>query len=374
MGLMLMMEINYGKILVVDDSKTDRLIVKNMLSDYQVITAADGIEALEMLDFHQDIDLLILDLDMPRMNGFELLERMKVNPEYSKVRTIILTNYDEIDNEVRGLSLGAVDYIRKPLNIESLRIRIDIHLRLKNAQKLIESDNERLDGMVAQKTAELVTVRDVTIHALVGLLEVRNIESGNHTVRTQKMMKALCNHLKTKKEYRELLTDTYIKEIVATTPLHDIGKVGIPDHILLKPGKLTQDEFTIMKKHVDYGITALKDEIHGDEEIPSFIKTAISIIGNHHERYNGNGYPKGLKGKEIPLEGRLMGIIDVYDALMNKRVYKPSFEFSETINIMEKEKGEHFDPEILEAFFEIKEEIAEISIKYNQEFENREVL
>lgn len=129
-----------------------------------------------------------------------------------------------------------------------------------------------------------------------------------------------------------------------------------------------------MKKHVDYGIAALKDEIHGDEEIPSFIKTAIAIIGNHHERYNGNGYPKGLKGKEIPLEGRLMGIIDVYDALMNKRVYKPSFEFSETISIMEKEKGEHFDPEILEAFFEIKEEIAEISIKYNQEFENREVL
>lgn len=371
---MLMMEINYGKILVVDDSKTDRLIVKNMLSDYQVITAADGIEALEMLDLHKDIDLLILDLDMPRMNGFELLERMKVNPEYSKVRTIILTNYDEIDNEVRGLSLGAVDYIRKPLNIESLRIRIDIHLRLKNAQKLIENDNERLDGMVAQKTAELVTVRDVTIHALVGLLEVRNIESGNHTVRTQKMMKALCNHLKTKNNYHELLTDSYIKEIVATTPLHDIGKVGIPDHILLKPGKLTQDEFTIMKKHVDYGIAALKDEIHGDEEIPSFIKTAIAIIGNHHERYNGNGYPKGLKGKEIPLEGRLMGIIDVYDALMNKRVYKPSFEFSETISIMEKEKGEHFDPEILEAFFEIKEEIAEISIKYNQEFENREVL
>ncbi len=362
-----MVDVNYGKILVVDDSRTDRLIVKNMLSDYEVLTAGDGVEALSEMDKNLDIDLMILDLDMPKMNGFQLLEVMQKNPDYTSIRTIILTNFDEIEHEVKGLSLGAVDFIRKPLNIESLRIRIDIHLRLKNAQKLIESDNERLDAMVAQKTMELVTTRDITIHALVGLLEVRNIESGNHTIRTQKIMQVLCEYLKTKEQYKNILTENYIKDIVATTPLHDIGKVGIPDNILLKPGRLSEEEFEIMKKHVDYGIIALKDEIHGEDQIPSFIKTAMSIVGNHHERYDGSGYPNGLKVEDIPLEGRLMGIIDVYDALMNKRVYKPAFEFTETITIMEKEKGKHFDPEILDAFFEIKDKVHEISMKYSQE-------
>lgn len=362
-----MVDVNYGKILVVDDSRTDRLIVKNMLSDYEVLTAGDGVEALSEMDRNQDIDLMILDLDMPNMNGFELLELMQKNSEYSGIRTIILTNFDEIEHEVKGLSLGAVDFIRKPLNIESLRIRIDIHLRLKNAQKLIESDNERLDSMVAQKTIELVATRDITIHALVGLLEVRNIESSNHTIRTQKIMQVLCDYLKSKKKYKSILTENYIKDIVSTTPLHDIGKVGIPDNILLKPGKLNSEEFNIMKKHVEYGIIALKDEIHGEDQIPSFVKTAMCIVGNHHERYDGSGYPKGLKGEDIPFEGRLMGIIDVYDALMNKRVYKPAFEFNETITIMEKEKGKHFDPEILDAFFEIKDKVYEISKKYSQE-------
>ncbi len=275
-----------------------RLIVKNMLSNYEVLTAGDGLEALTEMDRNQDIDLMILDLDMPNMNGFELLELMQKNPDYSSIRTIILTNFDEIEHEVKGLSLGAVDFIRKPLNIE------------------------------------LVATRDITIHALVGLLEVRNIESSNHTIRTQKIMQVLCDYLKSKKKYKSILTENYIKDIVSTTPLHDIGKVGIPDNILLKPGKLNSEEFNIMKKHVEYGIIALKDEIHGED---------------------------------IPFEGRLMGIIDVYDALMNKRVYKPAFEFNETITIMEKEKGKHFDPEILDAFFEIKDKVYEISKKYSQE-------
>ncbi|AFA47229.1 HD domain-containing phosphohydrolase [Acetobacterium woodii] len=355
------------KILIVDDSTTDRLIISAMLTDYETLTACDGVEAMAVIAKNPDIDLVILDLNMPKMNGFEVLEAIRKNPEYRKIRTIILTNYDEVDNEVKGLELGAVDYIRKPLNIQSLLIRINIHIKLKSIQKMIEQDNQRLDAMVLKKTKEVAATRDITIHALVGLLEVRNIESSNHTIRTQWIMKLLCNHLKTKKQYQDILTEAYVQELITTTPLHDIGKVGIPDNILLKPGKLTEAEFEIMKKHVDYGVNALQNEIYSDDDVPSFIKTAMEIVGAHHEKFNGSGYPRGLSGKAIPLPGRLMAIIDVYDALTSERVYKPAYDFDCSIKLMKSESGEHFDPDIVEGFMEIKESIFDVSRKFTQE-------
>lgn len=355
------------KILIVDDSTTDRLIINSMLMDYDTLTACDGLEAMELIKKNLDIDLVILDLNMPNMNGFEVLEALAKNPEYHKIRTIILTNYDEIDNEVKGLELGAVDYIRKPLNLQSLLIRINIHIKLKSIQKMIEQDNKRLDALVLKKTREVAATRDITIQALVGLLEVRNVESSKHTIRTQWIMKLLCEHLRIKEKYKDILTEAYVNELVTTTPLHDIGKVGIPDNILLKPGKLTIDEFTIMKKHVEYGVNALQNEICNDEDVPSFIRTAMEIVGTHHEKYNGTGYPKGLSGEEIPLPGRLMAIIDVYDALTSKRIYKSAYDFAYSIDWIEGESGKHFDPDIVAGFLEIKESIFDISRKYIQE-------
>ncbi len=352
------------RILIVDDSATDRLIISNMLGDYDTLTASDGQEALHVIATNSDIDLIILDLNMPVMNGFEVLEALRLDPRCRKIRTIILTNYDEIDNEVKGLELGAVDYIRKPLNIQSLRIRIDIHVKLQRAQKIMEQDNKRLDEMVLKKTREVIATRDITIQALVGLLEVRNIESSKHTIRTQQMMKILCEHLRTKAKFQDLLSDDYLNELVTTTPLHDIGKVGIPDKILLKPGKLTDGEFEIMKKHVLFGVDALMNELYLDEEVPHFIKTAMETIGSHHERYNGTGYPAGLAGEAIPLPGRLMAIIDVYDALTNKRVYKEAYDFDEALEYIRSESGQHFDPEIVAAFFEIKDDFKKITQSY----------
>lgn len=360
------------RILIVDDSATDRLIISRMLNDYDTLTASDGLEAMKLIDDNADIDLIILDLNMPNMNGFEVLEALQKGREYRKIRTIILTNYDEIDNEVRGLELGAVDYIRKPLNIQSLRIRIDIHIKLKRAQKMMEQDNKRLDGMVLKKTKEVLATRDITIHALVGLLEVRNIESSKHTIRTQRFMKILCEHLRTKAKYQDILTEDYVHELVTTTPLHDIGKVGIPDKILLKPGKLTDEEFEIMKKHVIYGVEALKNELYSDEDVPDFIKTAMENIGTHHEKYNGTGYPEGLTGESIPLPGRLMAIIDVYDALTNKRVYKDAYDFDYTINYIISESGNHFDPDIVTGFLEIKDDFLEITQHYASTAETEE--
>jgi putative two-component system response regulator len=353
------------KILVVDDSKTDMIIIKSILNDYNLLFANDGIEALEIIEKDSNIDIMILDLNMPRMNGFEVLKAMNSKPEYKKIVTLILTNYDEAENEIKGLDLGAVDYIRKPLNLESLRKRIEIHINLKNSNKSLEENNMILEKTVYERTKELVLIRDITINALIGLLEVRDIESSNHTKRTQWIMEALCEHLSTKEQYSTILSPTYIKELFNTAPLHDIGKVGIPDCILLKPGKLTDEEFEIMKKHTTYGVNALKYEIDEDNTV-SFIKTAIEIIAGHHEKYDGSGYPKGLKGEEIPLPGRLMAIVDVYDALISKRVYKPAFTHEEALSFIKLQKRKHFDPTIVDSFLDIEKQIKEITDKYTQ--------
>lgn len=242
---------------------------------------------------------------------------------------------------------------------------MSVTTELEELQALSKTLNiQMLNSMVLKKTIELIATRDITIHALISLLEVRDIESSNHTIRTQRMMETLCEHLKTKEQYQQQLSHVYIDELVTTTPLHDIGKVGIPDKILLKPDKLTPEEFEIMKKHVDFGVEALRNEAYCDQDIPSFIKTAIEIVSAHHERYDGTGYPLGLAGEKIPLPGRLMAIIDVYDALMSKRVYKPSYEHKEAIEMIRSEIGSHFDPYIANSFLEIEDKIYQIWRQY----------
>jgi putative two-component system response regulator len=352
------------KVLIVDDSKTDVMMISGMLRDYELRVACDGIEALETMGREKDIDIIILDLNMPRMNGFEVLEAIKDDPAGSSMVTLILTNYDETDNEIRGLELGAVDYIRKPLNIRSLRKRLELHVSLKNAQKALEQHNQALEKAVRDRTEECNRTRDLTIHALLGLLEIRNIESCNHTRRTQWIMKALCEHMRFKGPYQTILTPAYTNELFDTSPLHDIGKVGIPDSILLKPGKLTAEEFEIMKRHTTYGVEALSCE--GFESVDlSFIKTASELMGTHHEKYDGSGYPNGLKGKDIPLSGRLMAIIDVYDALVSVRVYKPAYSHAQALQIIAEGRGSHFDPDIVDAFFDIEDKVKDITAQFS---------
>lgn len=348
------------------------MLIKSMLFDYNLLVAYDGLEAMDIVRESPPVDIMILDLNMPRMNGFEVLEALQKEPRYKKITTLILTNYDEIENEIRGLDLGAVDYIRKPLNMSSLRKRIEVHLNLRKANRSIKEYNRVLEEKVSTRTRELVVTRDITIHALIGLLEVRNIESSNHTVRTQWMMKVLCEHLKTKEKYADVLNDEYICELFKTAPLHDIGKVGIPDNILLKPGRLNPDEFEIMKKHTTFGVEALKHDTKSSLSV-TFINTAIQIVGTHHERYDGTGYPDGLKGEEIPLCGRLMAIIDVYDALTNKRVYKPAYSHERALEIILSERGRQFDPDIVDAFVEIEKDIQRVAQTYIQHNEPEEV-
>lgn len=350
-------------ILIVDDSKTDVAIIKSILEDYRLTVAYDGLEAMEIIKRNPDISIVLLDINMPLMDGFEVLKAIYTDLKLDYLNVIILTNYDEVENEIKGLELGAVDYIRKPLNLQSLRKRIEIHAKLQNARKNLEQYTADLEQAVDLRTAELVMTRDLTIRALLNLLEVRDIESSNHTKRTQLMMKVLCEHLRMNDKYKDILTDDYIALLCSAAPLHDIGKVSIPDGIIFKPGKLTFDEFEIMKKHVEFGANSLSPS-YGCSISSPFISVALEIILTHHEKYDGSGYPRGLKGEEIPLSGRLMAVIDVFDALVNKRVYKPAYSYEESFNIMNEGRGSHFDPEIIDAFLNIEGEIRKISGRY----------
>ncbi len=352
-----------SKILIVEDSQIDQLIIQDILKDFKCTSASDGIEAFEVLEREPDIRMIILDLNMPRMNGFEVLEKLRQDPAEYDVSVIILTNYEEIENEIRGLELGAVDYIRKPLNSQSLLKRIQVHLNLIRVRNEIKDYNHQLEEKVRIRTKELEKSRDVTVNALLGLLEVRDLESSNHTKRTQLMMHAFASHLAEKPNYAKHLTPEIIKRLYKTAPLHDIGKVGIRDQILLKPARLTPEEYTIMKEHVKFGVEALTMEL-GSKYADDFIRTAVELIGAHHEKFDGTGYPKGLHGEDIPLSGRLMAIIDVYDALTSKRCYKEAFDFSLARQILIDEKGKHFDPHLVDAFLEIEDEIIAIAIEY----------
>ena len=347
------------KVLIVDDSRAEIVLITELLHDMEVESAQDGVEALAKLEQETLYDIILLDLYMPRLDGFGVLERLRERASSPPV--IILTNADEVDMEVRGLDMGAVDYIRKPVNRKSLHKQIEIQLALRDSDRIIREHNETLQREVAQRTEEALQATEITIHSLIQLLEVRNIETSNHAKRSSRMMAILCNGLQEQQIEGYELSEKTVQELVRTAPLHDIGKVGIPDSILLKPARLTEEEYAIMKQHVLYGAKALEYQSSSSEEAIAFIGTAKLIILHHHERYDGTGYPQGLSGDDIPLPGRLMAIIDVYDALTSDRVYKKAITHEQALEIIRQERGRHFDPVITDVFISLGDRIRETS-------------
>ncbi len=341
-------------ILAVDDSHTDRTIIASFLVDHEVLTASNGAEGLSIVESRPDIDLILLDLHMPKMNGFEFLEQCSHRD--FRVPVMILTNSEELDNEIKGLEMGAVDYVRKPLNFLSLQKRIEMQLRILQGRREIVEYNRHLEEVVEQRTAEVRRTNEITIAALVRLLEIRSIETSDHSVRTRMMMGKLARKVSAKGEDGYKLTERAIQDLVATAPLHDIGKVGIPDAVLLKPGRLDDTELEIMRTHVIRGVEALEYSLEESEAKISFIETAKELIASHHEWFDGSGYPAGLKGTDIPLGGRLMAVIDVYDALTHKRVYKDALSHTDALAVMAEEAGRHFDPVVFDCFISIVED------------------
>ncbi len=355
-------------ILVVDDEAINiRLLMEALKGEYRILVATSGEQALNQLDKHSDISLVLLDVNMPGMSGIEALDEIKKNDKWADLPVIFVTAMDQEGDEADGLAKGAADYITKPISMAIVRARVSTQLILQKAKKELAEQNKILEKRVLERTREISHTQEVIIYSLTSLAEARDQETGKHIIRTQNYVKALANLLRKHPDYKACLdNDHIIDSLFKTAPLHDIGKVGIPDKILLKPGKLTEEEFEIMKTHATLGGDALiKAEKSLSGNGATFLKYAVEIASTHHEKWDGSGYPKGLTGQDIPVSGRLMAIADVYDALISKRCYKPAFSHEESLGIMKKGQGNHFDPIMLEYFIENGELFKQIADEFS---------
>jgi putative two-component system response regulator len=345
-------------VLVVDDVEMNRLILGEILkNDYLILTAENGKKALEVLRNAAILPkIILLDVFMPEMNGYQLLEVMKADESFKRIPVIFITTSD---SESEALSAGAVDFISKPFLPEIVKLRVKNQVELKKY-------SDSLEQMVAEKIAEATSTLDNTLQAIANIIEYRNLESGSHVKRTQFFCKALIDYLiETNSVYAEELKANEPDIIVKAMALHDVGKIGIPDKILLKPGKLDQDEYTIMKTHTTVGKNIIEEMMKAvKDEDSTYLRHCLDIAYCHHERYDGKGYPQGLKGNEIPLAARLASLADVYDALVCARVYKAAFSYEETIKIISDGRGTQFDPVLTDAVIAIQDRFKEISLQY----------
>lgn len=354
---------SYARILIVDDERFHLNVISELLGEeYTTIVAKSGEKALEIAR-SQHIDLILLDVLMPEMDGYAVCEQLKRIENTKDTPIIFLTAKSSVEDQAKGFDLGAVDYITKPVSPPIVRARVKNHLALYSANKSLLTQNEHLEDLVAKRSAEIVKTQDVAIYCLTSLVETRDNETGDHIRRTQNYVKILAEYLKDHPRFKDQLNDEVIAMMFKSAPLHDIGKVGIPDHILLKPGKLTPEEWEIMKTHAALGEESIRksEALYGTS---SFLHYAKEIAGAHHEKWNGQGYPRGLQGDEIPLSGRLMAVADVYDALISKRVYKSEFTHEKAVELILSEKGQHFDPDIVDAFAALVNEFNAIAHKY----------
>jgi len=338
------------RILVADDERINLTVLVELLrGEYRISVAKNGAQALERALCEPHPDLILLDIIMPGMDGYQVCERLKADERTRDIPIIFVTAMGDEHDEARGLELGAVDYITKPLSPSIVKARIRTHLTVREARDFLKHQNRILEHKVQERTRELALTQDVTILCMASLAETRDYETGNHIRRTQHYVRALAERVRRWPQFRSALTDETIDLIYKSAPLHDIGKVGVPDSILLKPGRLTQEENEIMKMHTIYGRDAIA-QAESQLGSTSFLRYAREITYTHHERWDGAGYPRGLKGEEIPVSGRLMAIADVYDALISARVYKPAYSQDDAREAMRQGRGSHFDPVMIDAF------------------------
>jgi putative two-component system response regulator len=329
------------KVLIVDDEPISLEILGNLLSElgYEYESARDGGEALEKMR-HFTPSIVISDVEMPNLDGVSLCREIRRRPSIQYTYVILVTCRSEHESLLMGLDAGADDYLSKPINPDELRLRLNAGMRLLS-----------LEG------------REMMIFSLAKLAESRDDDTGEHLERMREYAKLIAAELTRVPKFADKIDGQFVQLIYLTSPLHDIGKVGIPDSILRKPGKLTPEEFEVMKEHTRIGGDTLKASAQAYSEA-SFLWMAYEIAINHHERWDGTGYPNGLKGEQIPLAARVVSIADVYDALRSKRVYKPSFSHEKSMGIILEGRGTQFDPDIVDAFIKVEAQVLEISEKY----------
>ncbi len=339
-------------LLIVDDVPANLRVLVSYLKNFnfKVRVAQDGVDALEQVNIAPP-DLILLDVMMPRLNGLEVCRRLKADAKTKEIPVIFMSALDDTFDKIAGFEAGSVDYITKPFQHEEVLARITTHLTIKNLQEEIKQQNALLEQRVQERTKELEETRLHVIRSLGKAAEYRDNETGMHVVRISKYVGILAEALQ---------LDTLQKEImINAAPMHDVGKIGIPDHILLKRGRLSPDEWDIMRTHTTIGEKILSGS---NSEL---LQTAALLARTHHERWDGTGYPLGIKGEEIPLISRIVAICDVFDALLSRRPYKEPWSVQETVKYILEESGKHFDPMIVKLFEEKLPDLLAIQTQYH---------
>ncbi|HPI94283.1 MAG TPA: response regulator [Deltaproteobacteria bacterium] len=344
-------------VMIVDDSRTSLHLLKQMLlkQDF-IVKAFPRPEPALMWALENPPDLILLDIVMPGMDGFELCRLLKAEEKLKDVPVIFISSKSEIKSKVMAFGIGGVDYITRPFELEEVRTRVSTHLRIRRMQLGLMDQNRELERLVAEKVKEISDSRMATILALAKLAESRDDDTGKHLERVQGLCTLLAERLSTMPGCQAEIDREFIENIFYASPLHDIGKVGIPDRILLKPGRLDPDEFEVMKRHTVIGaetLEAVRERYRGN----AFIEMGISIARSHHEWWDGSGYPDGLRGDAIPLCARIMAVADVYDALRSERSYKHALPHDRALEIIRAERGTHFCPCVVDAFLSLEADI-----------------
>ena len=343
----------YGKstLLIVDDEAVNLALLTRLLCpEYRVRAVNSGTRALAAIENAPRPDLLLLDVLMPDMDGYQVLSVLRDRPETRDIPVIFLTALADAGDEERGLQSGAADYITKPIKPAVLQARVRTQLEAKRAREFLRGKNTFLEAEIARRMSDNEAAQQVGIRALAHLAETRDSETGNHILRTQYYVRLLAEHLRNHPRFRDVLTPANIELLTKSAPLHDIGKVGIPDAILRKPGPLTPDEWEIMKGHARMGFDAIeRAEADVDRPVP-FLVLAKEIARWHHERWDGAGYPDGLAGDAIPVSARIMAVADVFDAMSSPRAYKAAMPLNEVRKIILDGGGTQFDPDVAATF------------------------
>jgi putative two-component system response regulator len=343
-------------VFVVDDQDINIMMLEEILQDdYRIITANNGKEALHQLHSTEvPPKIILLDLIMPQMDGRQMFEIMKADDALKRIPVIFITAENESESDL--LAAGAVDFINKPFKPEIVKLRVRNQIELKNY-------SDSLEIMVAEKTAEATKTLDSALQGLANVIEHRDLESGEHVKRTQLYVQTLCEYLiESKSAYADELVSLKPDIIMKSMALHDVGKIAIPDRILLKPGRLDPEEYEIMKTHTTRGMEIIGEL--GDVKSSLYLKHCQDICVGHHERWDGKGYPRGIKELDIPLVARMAAVADVYDALVSARVYKEAFSYGEAVKIISDGNGTQFDPVITEAVVQIKDRFQKIAEQY----------
>jgi putative two-component system response regulator len=359
-------------VLVVDDMPENLAVLGGFLQpEYRVRVANSGRRALEVAAAVPRPDLILLDIMMPGLDGHEVLRRLRADAKTRDIPVIFVTAMEDAADEEQGFALGAVDYIHKPVKPAIVRARVRTQLELKAARDRLRDQNAWLEAEVERRLHDKLVIQDVSMRVLASLAETRDNETGNHIRRTQAYVEVLARTLAGRPGFEVLRDREVIELIVKAAPLHDIGKVGIPDHILLKPGPLDPGEWRIMQRHAALGAEAIETALQGEKDHGplAFLHVAMDIAHYHHEKWDGSGYPEAIRGDAIPLCARLMAVADVYDALISRRVYKPPLPVAEAVRIVREGRGAHFDPEIVAAFEARLDDFRAIADRYADEQE-----